>query len=334
MSCPREERERAEHYIIGPYGLLSENSRGRLTPEDECCIRTCFQRDIDRITHSKSFRRLKHKTQVFLQPEGDHYRTRLTHTLEVSRLARTVARALALNEDLAEAIALGHDLGHTPFGHAGEYALQDVYDPNFHHAAQSVRVVTLLEREGRGLNLTEEVREGILAHSDGQAWSRTQEGRVVRYADKIAYMNHDIEDAIRGGILTEEDLPWEVRLRFGSGKSRRISGMLQAIIQHSGETVQMDEESERHFLTLKRFLFEAVYKNPVAKGEEGKARDIVRYLFAYYVANPHKLPDFYRSIAEEETPARAAADFISGMSDRYCVDLYEGMVIPRSWPVL
>ena len=192
---------------------------------------------------------------------------------------------------------------------------------NFHHAAQSVRVVTLLEREGRGLNLTEEVREGILAHSDGQAWSRTQEGRVVRYADKIAYMNHDIEDAIRGGILTEEDLPWEVRLRFGSGKSRRISGMLQALIQHSGETVQMDEESERHFLTLKRFLFEAVYKNPVAKGEEGKARDIVRYLFAYYVANPHKLPDFYRSIAEEETPARAAADFISGMSDRYCVDI-------------
>ena len=275
-------------------------------------MRTPFQRDRDRILHCNAFRRLTHKTQVFLSPEGDHYRTRLTHTLEVSQIARTLSRALRLNEDLTEAIALGHDLGHTPFGHAGEYALQDVYDPNFHHAAQSVRVVTLLEREGRGLNLTEEVREGILAHSDGQAWSRTQEG----------------------GILTEEDLPWEVRLRFGSGKSRRISGMLQAVIQHSGETVQMDEESERHFLTLKRFLFEAVYKNPVAKGEEGKAKDIVRYLFAYYVANPHKLPDFYRSIAEEETPARAAADFISGMSDRYCVDLYEGMVIPRSWPVL
>ena len=330
----REETQTIERLTLSPYAALSEQSFGRRTPEPEDDLRTCYQRDRDRILHCKSFRRLKQKTQVFLSPEGDHYRTRLTHTLEVSQIARTLSRALRLNEDLTEAIALGHDLGHTPFGHAGEYALQDVYDPNFHHAAQSVRVVTLLEREGRGLNLTEEVREGILAHSDGQAWSRTQEGRVVRYADKIAYMNHDIEDAIRGGILTEEDLPWEVRLRFGSGKSRRISGMLQALIQHSGETVQMDEESERHFLTLKRFLFEAVYKNPVAKGEEGKARDIVRYLFAYYVANPHKLPDFYRSIAEEETPARAAADFISGMSDRYCVDLYEGMVIPRSWPVL
>ena len=330
----REQTEQRERETLSSRACLAEQTRGRARPEEPCGVRTCFQVDTDRIVYCKSFRRLKHKTQVFLQPEGDHYRTRMTHTLEVSRIARTIARGLALNEDLTEAIALGHDLGHTPFGHAGEYALQDVYDPNFHHAAQSVRVVTLLEREGRGLNLTEEVREGILAHSDGQAWSRTQEGRVVRYADKIAYMNHDIEDAIRGGILTEEDLPWEVRLRFGSGKSRRISGMLQAIIQHSGETVQMDEESERHFLTLKRFLFEAVYKNPVAKGEEGKARDIVRYLFAYYVANPHKLPDFYRSIAEEETPARAAADFISGMSDRYCVDLYEGMVIPRSWPVL
>ena len=195
-------------------------------------------------------------------------------------------------------------------------------------------MVTRLERDGRGLNLTEEVREGILAHSDGQAWSRTQEGRVVRYADKIAYMNHDIEDAIRGGILTEEDLPWEVRLRFGSGKSRRISGMLQSLIEHSDDTVQMDKESEQHFLTLKRFLFEAVYKNPVAKSEEGKAKDIVRYLYGYYVANPHRLPEFYRIIAEEEGVPRAAADFISGMSDRYCVDLYEGMVIPRSWPVL
>lgn len=330
----REQQEALEHEILSPRATFADETRGRERPEEECPMRTPFQRDRDRILHCNAFRRLTHKTQVFLSPEGDHYRTRLTHTLEVSQIARTLSRALRLNEDLTEAIALGHDLGHTPFGHAGEYALQDVYDPNFHHAAQSVRVVTLLEREGRGLNLTEEVREGILAHSDGQVWSRTQEGRVVRYADKIAYMNHDIEDAIRGGILTEEDLPWEVRLRFGSGKSRRISGMLQALIQHSGETVQMDEESERHFLTLKRFLFEAVYKNPVAKGEEGKARDIVRYLFAYYVANPHKLPDFYRSIAEEETPARAAADFISGMSDRYCVDLYEGMVIPRSWPVL
>ena len=330
----REETEAIERQTLSRYATLSENSLGRRVPLEPDPIRPCFQRDRDRILHCNAFRRLTHKTQVFLSPEGDHYRTRLTHTLEVSQIARTLSRALRLNEDLTEAIALGHDLGHTPFGHAGEYALQDVYDPDFHHAAQSIRVVTRLERDGRGLNLTEEVREGILAHSDGQAWSRTQEGRVVRYADKIAYMNHDIEDAIRGGILTEEDLPWEVRLRFGSGKSRRISGMLQSLIEHSDDTVQMDKESEQHFLTLKRFLFEAVYKNPVAKSEEGKAKDIVRYLYGYYVANPHRLPEFYRIITEEEGAPRAAADFISGMSDRYCVDLYENMVIPRSWPVL
>ena len=330
----REQQEALEHEILSPRATFADETRGRERPEEECPMRTPFQRDRDRILHCNAFRRLTHKTQVFLSPEGDHYRTRLTHTLEVSQIARTLSRALRLNEDLTEAIALGHDLGHTPFGHAGEYALQDVYDPDFHHAAQSIRVVTRLERDGRGLNLTEEVREGILAHSDGQAWSRTQEGRVVRYADKIAYMNHDIEDAIRGGILTEEDLPWEVRLRFGSGKSRRISGMLQSLIEHSDDTVQMDKESEQHFLTLKRFLFEAVYKNPVAKSEEGKAKDIVRYLYGYYVANPHRLPEFYRIIAEEEGAPRAAADFISGMSDRYCVDLYENMVIPRSWPVL
>lgn len=330
----REQTQALERETLSRYATLSENSRGRRRPEPDDPLRPCFQRDRDRILHCKSFRRLKQKTQVFLSPEGDHYRTRLTHTLEVSQIARTLSRALRLNEDLTEAIALGHDLGHTPFGHAGEYALQDVFDPEFHHAAQSIRVVTKLERDGRGLNLTGEVREGILAHSDGQAWSRTQEGRVVRYADKIAYMNHDIEDAIRAGILTEEDLPWEVRLRFGNGKSRRISGMLQALIEHSTETVEMDEESEKNFLTLKRFLFEAVYKNPVAKSEEGKAKDIVRYLYGYYVANPHRLPDFYRGIAEEEGAPRAAADFISGMSDRYCVDLYESMVIPRSWSVL
>ena len=330
----RQRTEEIERLTFAPWATFSDASRGRARPEPQDPIRPVFQRDRDRVIHCKAFRRLKQKTQVFLSPEGDLYRTRLTHTLEVSQIARTLSRALRLNEDLTEAIALGHDLGHTPFGHAGEYALQDVFDPEFHHAAQSIRVVTKLERDGRGLNLTGEVREGILAHSDGQAWSRTQEGRVVRYADKIAYMNHDIEDAIRAGILTEEDLPWEVRLRFGNGKSRRISGMLQALIEHSTETVEMDEESEKNFLTLKRFLFEAVYKNPVAKSEEGKAKDIVRYLYGYYVANPHRLPDFYRGIAEEEGAPRAAADFISGMSDRYCVDLYESMVIPRSWSVL
>ena len=330
----REQQEALEREHLSPRACLSEESRGRAVQEEECPLRTVFQRDRDRILHCNSFRRLSHKTQVFLSPEGDHYRTRLTHTLEVSQIARTLARALHLNEDLTEAIALGHDLGHTPFGHAGEYALQDVYSKDFCHALQSVRVVEKLEKEGRGLNLTSEVVEGIGAHSDGQPWSRTQEGCVVRYADKIAYMNHDIEDAIRAGILTEEDVPWEVRLKFGAGKTRRITAMLTSLIENSGDKIGMDEESEQCFLRLKAFMFEAVYKNPVAKGEEGKAKDIVRHLFHYYSENPQKLPEPYRTIAEEEGATRAAADFISGMSDRYCVDLFEEMVIPKSWSIM
>ena len=330
----REQQEALEEEHFSPYACLSQRSMGRALPEEECPLRTVFQRDRDRILHCNSFRRLSHKTQVFLSPEGDHYRTRLTHTLEVSQIARTLSRAMRLNEDLTEAIALGHDLGHTPFGHAGEYALQDVYGKDFCHALQSVRVVEKLEKEGRGLNLAAEVVEGIGAHSDGQAWSRTLEGCVVRYADKIAYMNHDIEDAIRAGLLTEEDVPWEVRLRFGTGKSRRITAMLTALIENSGESIRMDEESEKCFLRLKSFMFEAVYKNPVAKGEEGKAKDIVRYLFRHFSENPQKLPEFYRTIAEEEGAPRAAADFISSMSDRYCVNLYEEMVIPKSWSVM
>ena len=299
-------------------------------------MRTPFQRDRDRILHCNAFRRLSHKTQVFLSPDGDHYRTRLTHTLEVSQIARTIARALRLNEDLTEAISLGHDLGHTPFGHAGERALQDVYSPEFCHALQSVRVVEKLEKEGKGLNLDSEVVEGIAAHSDGQPWSRTLEGRVVRFADKIAYMNHDIEDAIRAGILTEEDIPWEARLKFGMGKTRRITAMLTSLIENSTglAEIRMDDDTQKCFDILKAFLFEAVYKNPVAKGEEGKAMEIVRHLFRYYSENPQKLPEFYRDIAQEEDPRRAAADFISGMSDRYCVDLFEDMTIPKSWAIL
>ena len=328
-----EEWEALEREHLSPYACLSENSRGRRRPEEECPIRTVYQRDRDRILHCNAFRRLSHKTQVFLSPEGDHYRTRLTHTLEVCQIARTLARALKLNEDLAEAIALGHDLGHTPFGHAGEYALQDVYSPDFHHNLQSVRVVEKLEKDGKGLNLTDEVIEGIAAHSDGMPWSRTQEGCVVRFADKIAYMNHDIEDAIRAGLLSEEDVPWEVRLHFGTGKSARITSMLTTIIRESGETVRMDPESQRLFDQLKAFLFEAVYKNPVAKGEEGKAKDIVRYLFRYFSANPGKMPELYQKIAKEEGPGRAAADYIAGMSDRYCVDFYKEMTIPKAWSV-
>lgn len=329
-----EEWEAMERERLSPYACLAVNSAGRARPEEECPLRTVFQRDRDRILHCNAFRRLSHKTQVFLSPEGDHYRTRLTHTLEVCQIARTLARALRLNEDLTEAIALGHDLGHTPFGHAGEYALQDVYSREFHHSLQSVRVVERLEKDGRGLNLTAEVVEGIAAHSDGQPRSRTLEGQAVRYADKIAYMNHDIEDAIRAGLLTEEDVPWEVRLHFGVGKSRRITAMLETLIRESGETICMDETSERLFRELKAFLFEAVYKNPVAKGEEGKAKEIVKYLFRHFSRNPRKMPELYQDIAREEGPERAAADYIAGMSDRYCIDLYEEMTIPKSWSIL
>lgn len=329
----REEWEKWEETRLSPGACLAAHSKGRERPEEKCPIRTDFQRDRDRILHCNAFRRLSHKTQVFLSPEGDHYRTRLTHTLEVCQVARTLARALRLNEDLTEAIALGHDLGHTPFGHAGEFALQDVYSPDFCHARQSLRVVTKLEREGKGLNLTSEVLEGILAHSDGQDWSGTLEGRVVRYADKIAYMNHDIEDAVRAGILKEEDVPEEVRDHFGTGKSARITSMLMAVIRESRGTVRMDGESERIFLRLKEFLFEAVYQNPLAKGEEGKAKDVVRYLFSHYRDHGEELPDLYRRVAADEGAERAAADYIAGMSDRYCIDLYEEMVVPKGWPV-
>ena len=275
MSCPREERERAEHYIIGPYGLLSENSRGRLTREDECCIRTCFQRDIDRITHSKSFRRLKHKTQVFLQPEGDHYRTRLTHTLEVSRLARTVARALALNEDLAEAIALGHDLGHTPFGHAGERALAKIYPGGFKHYEQSLRVVDILERDGRGLNLCYETRMGILHHTHG-APDDTPEAVAVRLCDRIAYVNHDLDDSIRAGILTDADVPELIRKNCGERNSERINSILTDLIENSaGGVLKMSDRMQKTFDFFHAFMYSDVYTNPRAKSEESKVEGIL-----------------------------------------------------------
>lgn len=332
MSCPREERERAEHYIIGPYGLLSENSRGRLTPEDECCIRTCFQRDIDRITHSKSFRRLKHKTQVFLQPEGDHYRTRLTHTLEVSRLARTVARALSLNEDLTEAIALGHDLGHTPFGHAGERALTDACGHPFRHNEQSVRVVRLLEKSGKGLNLTREVLDGILCHTSGTE-AFTREGRIVRYADRIAYINHDIDDAVRAGVLSEDDIPFELRLGLGVTHSRRIAALVNALIQYGQRTgeIGMEPDMAAQMNALHDFMYEAVYRNPVAKGEEGKCEEIVRFLYRHFMEHPEKLTGEYLLIADRDGKDAAVCDYIAGMTDRYAVAVFEDITVPKSW---
>ena len=333
MSCPREERERAEHYIIGPYGLLSENSRGRLTPEDECCIRTCFQRDIDRITHSKSFRRLKHKTQVFLQPEGDHYRTRLTHTLEVSRLARTVARALALNEDLAEAIALGHDLGHTPFGHAGERTLAKIYPGGFKHYEQSLRVVDILERDGRGLNLCNETRIGILNHTTGQPRG-TLEADVVRLADRVAYINHDLDDAMRGGIVQPEDVPAIVRERVGERNSVRINSILTDIIAHSGDgELRMSPDMREAVDVFTTFMYEGVYYNPIAKGEERKVQNILGSIWEYYVNRIDELPAVYQSIADDEGPQRAVCDYVSGMTDSYALEVYSELFIPAAWTI-
>ena len=333
MLCPREERERLEHYIVGAYGVLADSSRGRLKDEEECSIRTCFQRDIDRITHSKSFRRLKHKTQVFLQPEGYHYRTRLTHTLEVSRLARTVARALSLNEDLTEAIALGHDLGHTPFGHAGERALNEIYPGGFKHYEQSLRVVDVLERDGRGLNLCYETRMGILNHTVG-APDDTLEATTVRLCDRIAYVNHDLDDSIRAGILTEEDVPARVRENCGDKNSRRINAFISDLIANSGGgKLKMSDEMQETFNIFHAFMFSDVYTNPVAKSEENKVKGILGGLYTYYTSHPDALPDDFRGVIEHDGIERAACDYISGMTDGYAMEKYGEIFIPFAWTV-
>ena len=333
MSCPRQKREIAERSFVCEYGVRAENSKGRSKNEPECDIRTCFQRDIDRITHSKSFRRLKHKTQVYLQPEGDHYRTRLTHTLEVSRLARTAARALELNEDLAEAIALGHDLGHTPFGHAGERALDRIYGPGFKHYRQSLRVVDVLEREGRGLNLCYETRMGILNHTHG-APDDTMEATVVRLADRIAYINHDLDDTIRAGILKEEDVPEIIRTRCGERNSERINSIMLDLIENSGGgVIKMSDYMQEAVDFFHSFMYSDVYTNPIAKGEESKVDGIIAGIFEYYVRNPEKMPPELQLIAEREGRERAACDYVSGMTDGYAMEKYSEIFIPMSWTV-
>lgn len=333
MACPREERELLEHQLIGPNGVLSENSRGRLQDEEPCPIRTCFQRDVDRITHSKSFRRLKHKTQVFLQPEGDHYRTRLTHTLEVTRLARTVARALHLNEDLAEAIALGHDLGHTPFGHAGERALRDLMDGGFRHFEQSLRVVDRIEKDGRGLNLCYETRMGILNHTYG-APDDTREATVVRFCDRIAYINHDLDDAIRAGILTNEDVPAHIRDAVGNRTSVRLNTMLTDLISNSADgEIRMSYEMGGIYDEFHNFMYDAVYRNPTAKGEESKVKGILSGIFEYYVHNPERLSSEFRLIAAEDGLERAVCDYVAGMTDVYAMEVYSKLFIPEAWSV-
>ena len=328
----RERREKLENCYISEYGTKAVNSKGRETPEEECAIRTCFQRDIDRITHSKSFRRLKHKTQVFLQPEGDHYRTRLTHTLEVSRTARTIARALMLNEDLTEAIALGHDLGHTPFGHAGERALNSIMG-SFRHNEQSRRVVERVENSGAGLNLTFETRSGILTHSSGLT-PATPEAHIVQLSDKIAYMNHDFDDALRAGILSQKDLPELVSRCAGETHSARINYMVTDIIDNSGDVskgILMSKEMTEVYKTFRSFMFKRVYDNSEAKSEETKVEGILRGLWDHYAANPDKLPEDYRKISERDGLVRAICDYISGMTDSYALSQYEDVFIPSPW---
>ncbi len=329
----REEREKLERLIIGPWGLLAENSRGRRDPEPECEIRTCFQRDVDRITHSKSFRRLKHKTQVFLQPEGDHYRTRLTHTLEVSRLSRTVARALRLNEDLVEAISLGHDLGHTPFGHAGERALDRIHPGGFKHYEQSLRVVDILEREGRGLNLCHETRMGILHHTHG-APDDIPEAVTVRLCDRIAYINHDLDDSLRAGILTPREVPERIRRECGERNSERINSFITDLIRSSRDGVLgLSPKMQETFQYFHSFMFSDVYTNPVAKSEENKVEGILEKLYGYYLAHPEALPEDYAGIVEREGRERAACDYISGMTDGYAMEKFGELFIPFAWSV-
>ena len=333
MDCPRVQREALEHLIIGSCGIRADESRGRMVYEEPCNIRTCFQRDVDRITHSKSFRRLKHKTQVFLQPEGDHYRTRLTHTLEVTRLARTVARALSLNEDLTEAIALGHDLGHTPFGHAGERALNEIFPEGFRHYEQSLRVVDVLERDGRGLNLCAETRMGILNHTNG-APDDSFEATTVRLCDRIAYINHDLDDSIRAGILTEEQVPDVIVRGCGRRNSERIDSIISDLIANSGnDALKMSPGMQEVFNFFHAFMYSDVYTNPVAKGEESKVKGILSALYEYYVANPGKMPSELCAIAERDGRERAACDYLSGMTDSYVMEKYAELFIPFAWTV-
>ena len=332
----REELERLEHRKLNPKAAFADRSRGRPRPEPEReeDVRTCYQRDIDRIVHSKSFRRLMHKTQVFLQPEGDHYRTRMTHTLEVSRIASTITRALGLNEDLAEAIAMGHDLGHTPFGHAGEGALSKCLGKPFRHNEQSLRVVDYLEKDGMGLNLTHEVRNGILCHT-GDPWPNTLEGMIVRRCDQIAYVNHDIDDAIRAGILKNEDIPKGISSLLGHDHSSRINSLVMDAIRTSREagTVMLSPGMEKALKDLRSFMFERVYRNPVAKGEESKAQAMLMKLFEYYIGHPEALPEDFHPQLSFDGMERTVCDYIAGMTDNYAVDKYTEIFIPNGWHI-
>lgn len=332
----RETMEQWERENLSPYASLSSETLGRDRWEEPCDIRPAYQRDRDRILHSKSFRRLKHKTQVFLAPEGDHYRTRLTHTLEVSQIARTIARALRMNEALTEAIALGHDLGHTPFGHAGEYILNEICEDGFAHYRQSVRVVEVLEKKGEGLNLTKEVRDGILNHrTSGNP--ATLEGKIVRFSDKIAYINHDIDDAIRGRIITEKDIPARYTKVLGTSVKERLDIMIHDIIQNSlnKPEITMSPDVEGTMRELRQWMFEHVYKNPAAKADEGKAQQLIVQLYRYYLEHTDRLPEEYLVMIDKkhEKKERVVCDYIAGMSDSYAIDQFEELFVPKAWKV-
>ena len=332
----REELERLEHRRLHPKAAFADQTKGRPCPEPEReeDVRTCYQRDIDKIVHSKAFRRLMHKTQVFLQPEGDHYRTRMTHTLEVSRIAGTITRALGLNEDLAEAIAMGHDLGHTPFGHAGEVALTKCLGKPFRHNEQSLRVVDYLEMDGEGLNLTYETRMGILGHT-GEHIPETLEGQIVRHSDQIVYVNHDIDDAIRAGILTNEDIPRSISDVLGNNHSQRINTLVCDAIRTSTEAgeVRLSDAVYKALQDLRTFMFERVYRNPVAKGEESKAKEMLEKLFEYYVNRPEELPENFQPQVSFDGMERTVCDYIACMTDNYAVDKYTEIFIPMGWHV-
>lgn len=338
---PREQQEKFEREFLCSHASLSCNSKGRAREAEKCTLRTEFQRDRDKILHCNSFRRLKHKTQVFLSPAGDHYRTRLTHTLEVSQIARTIARALRLNEDLTEAIAMGHDLGHTPFGHAGERMLNELSPVGFHHYEQSLRVVDILENDGKGLNLTYEVRDGILKHTNKVA--STFEGYAVRYADVIAYINHDIDDSIRAGILNEDDIPKSITNVLGHSKSERITTLVTSLVENGikdclgtddeENALSMSPEVDKAYKALHRFMFDSVYTNPACKSEERKAQDMISFLYKYYVDHIESLPAMYLNLAYHYGVDMAVCDYISGMTDVYAVEKFKELFIPAAWMV-
>ena len=330
METVRERILRQEQLILSPYAQLAKDTWGREYPEEECDLRTCYQKDRDKIIHCKSFRRLKQKTQVFISPEGDHYRTRLTHTLEVGQIGRTICRALALNEDLCEAIAMGHDLGHTPFGHAGERALNALNPNGFSHSKQSGRVVRYLERNLKGLNLCKEVINGIENHTRSGN-PLTREGIVLRFADRIAYLNHDIEDAITAGILTEDDLPRECTDILGHTKSERITTLINSLVENSWAEIKMAPEIQTQFEALSAFMYDNVYTDSIAKVEEKKVDILVAELYKYFKQHPEKMPEMYHIIAREEGLDRAVTDYIQGMSDDFASVTFQNIFIPKPW---